>query len=43
MIRHVMQKGDIPYGEIVLGNEVSTKLQEKLGFETSEETITWLL
>lgn len=43
MIRHVMQKGDVPYGEIVLGNEVSTKLQEKLGFETSKETITWLL
>ena len=43
MIRHVMKKGDIPYGEIVLGNEVSTKLQGKLGFETSKETITWLL
>ena len=43
MIRHVMNKGDIPYGEIVLGNEVSAKLQEKLGFETSKETITWIL
>lgn len=43
MIHHVMDKGDIPYGEIVLGNTVSSNLQDKLGFETSKETITWLL
>jgi len=43
MIHHVMDKGDIPYGEIVLGNTVSANLQDKLGFETSKETITWLL
>lgn len=43
MIRHVLSKGDIPYGEIVLGNDVSTKLQQKLGFVESEEVITWLL
>lgn len=43
MMHHVMDKGGIPYGEIVLGNEISARLQEKLGFETSKETITWLL
>ena len=43
MINYIIDKGDIPYGEIVIGNEPSARLQRKLGFEISEETITWLL
>lgn len=43
MINYIIDKGDTPYGEIVIGNEASEKLQRKLGFEISEETITWLL
>jgi len=38
-----MEKGDVPYGEIVLGNVPSENLQKKLGFEISEEVISWLL
>ena len=43
MINYILEKGDTPYGEIVIGNEASAKLQKKLGFEISKETITWLL
>ncbi len=43
MVNYILDKGDTPYGEIVLGNEVSASLQRKLGFQISEETITWLL
>ncbi|MBU3107916.1 GNAT family N-acetyltransferase [Clostridium gasigenes] len=32
----------IPYGQVVIGNEESTKLQEKLGFKISKEKIYWL-
>ncbi len=43
MMRYIMEQGDIPYGEIVIGNAVSERLQRKLGFEISDEIITWLL
>ncbi len=43
MINYILEKGDVPYGEIVLGNQASEKLQRKLGFDISEEVITWLL
>lgn len=43
MVNYILDKGDIPYGEIVIGNTISENLQRKLGFEISEETITWLL
>lgn len=43
MIRYIIEQGDIPYGEIVEGNTASENLQRKLGFEISEEIITWLL
>lgn len=43
MINYVIDKGDTPYGEIVIGNQASARLQQKLGFEISDETITWLL
>lgn len=32
----------IPYGQVVIGNEASTKLQQKLGFKISKEKIYWL-
>lgn len=43
MINYIIDRGDTPYGEIVIGNEASAQLQRKLGFEISRETITWLL
>ncbi len=43
MVNCILDRGDIPYGEIVIGNEISARLQKKLGFETSKETISWLL
>ena len=43
MVNYILDRGDIPYGEIVIGNEASANLQKKLGFSISQETITWLL
>ncbi len=43
MINYILGKGDVPYGEIVLGNVPSENLQRKLGFEISDEVISWLL
>ena len=43
MINYILEKGDTPYGEIVLGNVPSENLQRKLGFDISREIITWLL
>lgn len=35
-------KGHIPYGQIIVGNDASRKLQEKLGLEFAEKTVCWL-
>ena len=43
MINEMLDRGEIPYGEVVLGNTASVRLQEKLGFDISQEIITWLL
>lgn len=34
--------GYVPFGQIVVGNTPSLKLQEKLGYTISENTITWV-
>lgn len=41
-INHTLEKGYIPFGQVVKGNEASMKLQEKLGLEKSENLITWM-
>lgn len=33
----------IPYGQVKINNENSIKLQQKLGFEISKDTVSWLI
>ena len=33
----------IPYGQVKVNNENSIKLQKKLGFEISNDTVSWLI
>ncbi|MGB4596155.1 MAG: GNAT family N-acetyltransferase [Anaerolineaceae bacterium] len=42
LIKLILSEGELPYGHVVIGNEASTKLQEKLGFIRCKEIITWL-
>ena len=37
-----LQAGFVPFGQIAVGNTPSLKLQRKLGYTISEDTITWL-
>lgn len=37
-----IERGEIPYGQIVLGNEPSISLQEKMGICFAKETIVWM-
>ena len=37
-----IKQGRIPYGHVVIGNEASRALQEKLGFETASQKVYWL-
>lgn len=37
-----LEKGNVPYGQVFVTNEISRRLQEKLGMEFSEKTICWL-
>ena len=41
LIAHVLQEGSIPYGHVVVGNEPSLRLQEKLGMVLSPDTVAW--
>lgn len=43
LINEALRRGKIPYAEIVKGNDISVKLQEKLGLEFSKTSIWWLL
>lgn len=38
-----LSENRIPYGQVVIGNNASTKLQEKLGFKISKDKIYWLM
>jgi GNAT superfamily N-acetyltransferase len=42
MIRRTLEKGDIPFGQVVVGNTASLELQKKLGLTKSEGTIFWM-
>jgi GNAT superfamily N-acetyltransferase len=37
-----LSKGRIPFGHVVVGNEKSTGLQNKIGMEFSEKIVTWV-
>lgn len=40
-INRVLDQGRVPFDQVVLGNESSTKLQQKLGMVFSKDTISW--
>lgn len=42
MINRILEKGWIPYGHVIVGNEMSFALQEKLGLYRSSRTVWWL-
>lgn len=37
-----VERGEIPYGQVVLGNEASIHLQEKMGICFAKETVVWM-
>jgi len=42
MINRILEKGWIPYGHVIVGNEGSFALQERLGLYRSDKTVWWL-
>jgi len=42
MINRQLERGFVPFGQVVLGNEASMALQRSLGFETAEGIVSWL-
>lgn len=42
LIKIVLSRGELPYGHVVIGNEASARLQEKLGLVLCKEIVTWL-
>ena len=42
MIRRTIERGDTPFGQVVVGNTASLELQKKLGLTKSEGTIFWM-
>lgn len=42
MTNRMLEKGFIPYGHVVVGNEASRALQKKLGFTFADQTVSWL-
>ncbi|MCM1540277.1 MAG: GNAT family N-acetyltransferase [Blautia sp.] len=42
VINRALEKGWIPYGHVIVGNEKSFALQEKLGLYRSDRTVWWL-
>ena len=41
-IKHTMEKGYVPFGQVVKDNVASLELQKKLEFEKSENLIMWM-
>ena len=41
-INRALEAGWTPYGQVFCSNEVSRRLQEKLGMEFSDKYISWL-
>lgn len=42
LVNAYLAEGRLPYGHVVVGNEVSMRLQEKLGYEVADGKIYWL-
>lgn len=42
LIAHLLSIGELPYGHVIIGNDNSTRLQEKLGFALCSDTVTWM-
>lgn len=40
-VNKMLTEGRIPFGQIIEGNDASMKLQEKLGFRISRDTLCW--
>ena len=41
LIKIVLSEGELPYGHVIVGNEASARLQEKLGLIRCQELVTW--
>ena len=42
LINQLIARGESPYGHVMIGNEASLALQEKLGMETAGQFVYWL-
>ncbi len=42
LINRILQRGEVPYGQVFTDNHASLKLQEKLGMVRSEDVVSWL-
>jgi len=42
LIAKTMERGDIPYGQVVTDNKNSLALQERLGMKRSEDLVLWM-
>ncbi len=42
MINFILQKGWVPFGQVIVGNEASMGLQRKLGMELADGKVTWI-
>lgn len=43
MINLHLSRGHLPYGDVIVGNEASMKLQRKLGLKVSKEIYCWAI
>ena len=41
-MNRAVERGEIPYGQVVLGNEASIRLQEKMGICLAKGTVVWM-
>ena len=42
LMNKALEMGWIPYGQVVVGNEASAKLQESLGVHLSKTPVVWM-
>lgn len=42
-INNALKLGKYPYGQVVVGNDASLKLQKKLGLEISDKRVYWII
>ncbi len=43
LIRRLLERGEIPFCQVIEGNEASMRLQEKLGMTFSDEPVYWMV